>query len=415
MAAGNKLVLALVLLFSCLKAGFGQETREVNLLDAEQAFNEARVAAAEGDLGRAITSLERVLIARPGLTNIQFELGLLYSRVGATKRAQFYLQESLKDPNMPRDIRDRAESELAKLDASEAPRTRFGGSVGVGIQTDTNPASATDLSNLTNNEGGLPSQVSEIAEQDFSARLNTSFFVNRQLGRKPGFEWRNRLSLFTNQFVEQTELNTTGYSGRTGLRIPVGRNEAPLVHSPYVSLSGNTDSDNLSAGYGLQKFAESWQFNANVSGGMVRYRDDDQALFLDSERYTASFGHGFDISVSNRFDWSVGLTRNDAIADDQTFDASNVSLGLTHRRRVNGQPVSASGTIRRLDRRYDGFDLVDLVSRADTTNSVEFVLNVGLSQSWRLRWSATYLDNQSNVRRLRYENLNSALSLTYQF
>ena len=51
--------------------------------DPEKAFDFAQSAVAVGDVRGAIDALERVLTLNPTLTNIKFELGLLYLRAGS--------------------------------------------------------------------------------------------------------------------------------------------------------------------------------------------------------------------------------------------------------------------------------------------------------------------------------------------
>ena len=391
-----------------------QESMEADALNAEAAFALARDSAGRGDFQTAIVALERILIVSPELSNIKFELGLLYKRVGALKRALFLLQESLKDPTMPEDVRARAESEIASLNAGSGRSYRLGGHVVVGLQTDSNPSSATDISNLTNSMGDEPSQVSEEVEQDNSVRLSATGFYHRIV--RANVDWQNSVSVNGSRYAQQDNLDSSGYTMRSGFRItPKAEESYKAVHNPYVSLSSSGSSQNVSFGVGSQKFSEFWRIGVSGSVGSVMYSEKARAETLDSVRFAVGLSGSFSLFTSNWLDWSANHTSNNAKAEDETFSALSVSVGVSHRNQWAGRPLTLSVSTSLLSREYEGADIVDGVNRSDDTRTTGLSLNVGLSKQLSVRLSGDYRENKSSVRRLRYDNSRAAIDLNWRF
>src|SRR4029077_10236706 len=94
--------------------------------DLDVLFRFATLATQTGDLEGAISSLERMLLINPDLPRVRLELGVLYYRLGSYEVARTYLEAALKTPNMPPDVRERAERFMAEVQSRQSP-SRFSG------------------------------------------------------------------------------------------------------------------------------------------------------------------------------------------------------------------------------------------------------------------------------------------------
>lgn len=81
--------------------------------DLDVLFKFATIATKTGDLEGAISALERMLLIDANLPRVRLELGVLYYRLGSYEVARTYLEGALKSPNLPPDVRSRAEQFMA--------------------------------------------------------------------------------------------------------------------------------------------------------------------------------------------------------------------------------------------------------------------------------------------------------------
>src|SRR6266404_5279332 len=83
--------------------------------DLDVLFKFATIASQTGDLEGAISALERMLLINGDLPRVRLELGVLYYRLGSFEVARTYLESALKSPNLPLDVRSRAEQFMAQV------------------------------------------------------------------------------------------------------------------------------------------------------------------------------------------------------------------------------------------------------------------------------------------------------------
>ena len=116
------------------------------------AFEYAALSEQMGDLEAAISTLERMLVFAPGLPRLQFELGVLYYRLGSWSTARSYFTTVLQQPAVPDDVRNQIGAYMAQIETREAGNTSFG-EVGVGLRYQTNANAGPDSPFIT--IGGL--------------------------------------------------------------------------------------------------------------------------------------------------------------------------------------------------------------------------------------------------------------------
>jgi tetratricopeptide (TPR) repeat protein len=167
--------------------------------DLDVLFKFAGIASQTGDLEGAISALERMLLINPDLPRVRLELGVLYFRLKSYEVARTYLEGALKSPNLPADVRSRAEQFLAQVVAQQKT-SQFHGEVFAGMryQSDANLGPATSsvrlfgqVANLNQTAVGAPdwgvvSTLQLRHTYDFGTRdkatLETFFtgYMNRQ-------------------------------------------------------------------------------------------------------------------------------------------------------------------------------------------------------------------------------------------
>ena len=106
----------------------------------------AEMAETLGNLEAAVSALDRVLARYPGAPEPRLALGLLYARLGSYDMARAYLMPLATDTATP-EIAGRAREALRLVDQL-ASRHQFGGSLFVGVQSQTNPGALPGATNI---------------------------------------------------------------------------------------------------------------------------------------------------------------------------------------------------------------------------------------------------------------------------
>src|SRR3954451_2144195 len=105
--------------------------------DLDVLFKFAAIAGQTGDLEGAISALERMLLINGDLPRVRLELGVLYYRLGSFEVARTYLESALKTPNLPADVRSRAEQFMSQVVAQQKT-SQFAGEVFLGMRYQSN-------------------------------------------------------------------------------------------------------------------------------------------------------------------------------------------------------------------------------------------------------------------------------------
>ncbi len=105
--------------------------------DLDVLFKFATIASQTGDLEGAISALERMLLIDGNLPRVRLELGVLYYRLGSYEVARTYLESALKTPNLPPDVRSRAEQFMAQV-ISQSKTSQFAGETFLGLRYQSN-------------------------------------------------------------------------------------------------------------------------------------------------------------------------------------------------------------------------------------------------------------------------------------
>jgi hypothetical protein len=107
------------------------------------AFEYAALSEQVGDLEAAISTLERMLVFAPGLPRLQFELGVLYYRLGSWSTAKSYFTTVMEQPLVPDDVRNQIGAYMGQIASREAGSQSFG-ELGIGLRYQTNANAGPD-------------------------------------------------------------------------------------------------------------------------------------------------------------------------------------------------------------------------------------------------------------------------------
>src|SRR5471030_1197229 len=110
-------------------------------------FKFATLASQTGDLEGAVSALERMLLINSNLPRVRLELGVLYYRLGSYEVARTYLENALKSPNLPPDVRARASQFMADVESKEKP-SHFSGDLFLGWRYQSNANLGPATSNI---------------------------------------------------------------------------------------------------------------------------------------------------------------------------------------------------------------------------------------------------------------------------
>jgi tetratricopeptide (TPR) repeat protein len=131
--------------------------------DLDVLFKFATIASQTGDLEGAISALERMLLINGDLPRVRLELGVLYYRLASYEVARTYLESALKSPNLPPDVRSRAEQFMAQVQ-NQAKTSQFSGEFFIGTRYQSNANLGPASSNVR-----LFGQVANLNQQSLGA------------------------------------------------------------------------------------------------------------------------------------------------------------------------------------------------------------------------------------------------------
>ncbi|MGE0154601.1 MAG: tetratricopeptide repeat protein [Reyranellaceae bacterium] len=185
----------------------------------DKTFAFAALAAQTGDLEGAVSALERMLLIDPNLPRVQLELGVLYYRLGSYGAARSYLQSALQAPQMPPEVRARAEQFLAEIEKQRSP-SKFSGTVLAGIRYQSN-ANAAPTGNVK--VGGIDAKLDDnsTGQSDWNVFIAASLQHVYDFGTQYGETWETRAMAYGSRQFDLNEVDAGVLSVSSGPRLPL--------------------------------------------------------------------------------------------------------------------------------------------------------------------------------------------------
>ncbi len=176
--------------------------------DLDVLFKFASIASQTGDLEGAISALERMLLIDANLPRVRLELGVLYFRLGSYEVARTYLEGALKSPNLPPDVRSRAEQFMAQV-VAQSKTSVFSAEAFIGLryQSNANLGPATSSVQLFGQTANLNQQ--SLGQPDWGIVSTLQLRHRYDLGTQDKSAVETQLTAYVNRQFQATAANVT--------------------------------------------------------------------------------------------------------------------------------------------------------------------------------------------------------------
>jgi Tetratricopeptide repeat len=183
-------------------------------------FKFASIASQTGDLEGAVSALERMLLVNPDLPRVRLELGVLYYRLGSYEVARTYFESALKSPNLPTEVRTRAEKFMADVANKEQP-SHFSGDLFLGwrYQSNANLGPATNNILLFGQIASL--NQAAVGTSDWGAVSSAQIRHTYDLGRQDKSAIETQFSAYVNRQFTANVANVTLLDLTSGPRFQI--------------------------------------------------------------------------------------------------------------------------------------------------------------------------------------------------
>ena len=406
-----------------------------DLSDPERSFSFVQAATEKGDFHGAIAALERIRLLRPELSNIQLELGVLYMRVGAVDRGRVFVQRSLESPDVPPEVRARAEAILASAESARSPMSAssglrkdvFFGLVSVGGRYESNANSSP--------KGGtvlfvdLPRVLDD--ESTGHSDIVTSVAASASYLRLFEIPWLPRVQLsgqYLSQFYDDMdELDFSGPSVDFGPWLRFGSPTIAIEVRPYVSYAAyRLDNDRFAEmkGVGLS-FQSALSERDFVSVTLLaqdqRYIDSPARTVSDrtGDYFTYGGQYTHQLAPNQYVSLQIQGERASAREDYQSYD--RYVGGLGYRLLFDGFLGQGRNTLNLAARfratRYDEADPQISATRKRKEDRTEIGLDwsIPVYRSLAVTLNVQHTINDANIPNVDYDNTSAGMSAEVSF
>ena len=398
--------------------------------DAEKTFQFVQAAIKKGELNSAIAALERILLNKPYLPNIQLELGVLYLRAGAPELASYYIDQALRSPEVPGWVRARATTLLYRADSASS-RHVFSGSLFLAANHDSNAnaAPADRLVKVLGNDALLDED--DTGRSDVSAELGFSLNHQYDFGSQAGHQLETRFNTYNRLYDKVDDIDVNALDLSVGPRFYFGPvlnpswSLKPSVSVSKVLLDGDDYLDAYGIGLNVRKsFSTRVLMEVSVLGEDQHYVDSStrpSASDRSGEYYTAEWGVSYLATATLMFGGELAFNQRSAKQDYESLTKNSASMYLTYAYRPGFLRASRAWRARLStaygDTRYDTADpLIDPdIRRHDKRLDVNLSQFFPLGRSAALVVSVAYTDNDSSLPNYDYSNVNGKLGWSYAF
>jgi tetratricopeptide (TPR) repeat protein len=395
--------------------------------DLDKTFRFAGLAVRVGDLEGAVGALERMLLINSNLPRVRLELGVLYFRLGSYEAARSYLLSALETPNMPADVRERAQKILVQIDKQKAP-TRFSGTVLAGLRWQSNANAAPTGSVRV---GGFEAEL----DDNSTAAPDWNAFVAAQLVHLWDFGWQSgdhldsRANLYVARQFQREEVNASVAVASVGPRFVLlpetipGLSLRTAVAVDYVMLDDRQEYWAAGAALSLDKRWENSLLSLGFDFRRREYHDSTEKpfnSFRDGDEWTGRISWEHAVNEWLGVSLSAGYSRYKAKVDWESYREALVALGLTFQTIESPfvrQDVVLAVSLAHLRSNYDKVDvLVDPdTKRKDKDWRVALTLNVPVAEEWSVVLQGGYNRRDSSVPNYEYENWFTMMGVAWRF
>jgi hypothetical protein len=401
-----------------------------NPTNHELTFDYVRVATARGDYEAAIGALERLLFYNPKLTQVKYELGALYFRLGSYEMAKRYFHEALASPDLDPVTRARIEAYLPDAD-KQTQRNRFSGFAQTGIRSQSNANYAPTSGNLL--LGGTPIGLLPTAQKKSDINWFGLAGVSNDydLNDARGTVLETRFAGYLTAQKRFDELNVGLFDINFGPRIALAPELLPgATFKPYI-VGGNTWVGGSSylgtAGAGVSfnlpvnnRFSWGPEFewrHVDINNGALNVVSG----FGSGDWYTTGAWGSLQITQTIRFDGRGFYRRGDSNPSFQSFDQWGLEAALSFEFAPPWVWMTRNWSIAPFVKYYNTrFDAANpfidpLTVRRDDQWSVGTIFNAPFTRTWGFSTAVQYDRTNSTIQNYRLNNFSVMAGPTARF
>jgi len=283
--------------------------------DLDVLFKFAALASQTGDLEGAISALERMLLINGDLPRVRLELGILYMRLNSYEVARTYFEEALKSPNVPADVRAKAEQYLAQAQA-QTKTTQLSGELFLGwrYQSNANLGPATSNVQLFGQAANLNQNA--LGQADWGVVTSAQFRHRWDFGHQDNAALETQLTLYANRQFQVSAANVSLIDLTTGPRFQIFHDTfedvtlKPFATAGYIWINDTPYYGSL--GGGLETGALLADGLRNVSSVLWRRHDNEDTWYLPTNSQYRGIEYTFNTAFNYELTPTILVTGNGA-------------------------------------------------------------------------------------------------------
>ena len=396
-----------------------------NPADVELTLKYAELSSEAGDLEGAISALERLLIYAPQVGQINYQLGILYMRLGAYAQASTDFKAAIASPDATPEMKATAQQYIAIADKQQIG-DYFTGSFVPGVRYQTNANGGAQVSTIDVFGHQFELNEAAMASPDYNAYIAAVVHGSHDL-QDQGDRVNLDGNFYASAYRSHTELNTIAGEVQIGPVLALDRlglkastlglyailGAVELGGTPYLYTlgAGGVITTNPSAGLSLQSRLEYRQefyqssadrpTNDEYTGARIRLTDSAAIAANDWLRlYSAGYAERKFALVGTKADWEAGLAGGMTLA---LGDASK------------GRPWTVDLQAGLIARLYDLADISQPDRRLDKIGFVQATVDVPLTDKVSAEASIGYRKQISNYTLDTFDDASVSLALKTDF
>lgn len=401
--------------------------------DPVAAYEFAQVADRNGDHEAAISTLEKMLKNNPGLSSIKLDLGLLYKKTGNQILAKKYLREAINAPDIPSDVKQRAESELAEIQGigkiithTPSPPS-LNGRVSIAALYDNNANAGPSDRSIRVNGADATLNEEALESEDSSLELTGDFQYRHKFSNHQYNQFEVDLLSYNRFYDEFSGLDINLLELAVGPRFNVTESTTPTTSlKPYLVANAiNLGRDNYKNGIGIGLSGRKI-LSANTRAEFD-FKAEKQDYSNSTERPKASERTGTysqirgkltrSIDESSQVSGQLGAARRDS---EKAYESLNeISMGVDYQRQYSSsilnRPGRASLSVELRNIKYDEQDVGFDEARKENRATIRIGNSIDVKRNLSLDTSLSYTKNQSDITLYDYDNLGASVGVSLGF
>jgi tetratricopeptide (TPR) repeat protein len=376
----------------------------------------ARSALETGNPSKASFIYERILAVEPNYVGVRLEMGRAYLALGDFARAKLEFETVMRFENLPPDLRQQAEIYGRAAENSLAGRRTVGfGYLEYGYGYDTNPISATKVSNLVLADGSiLTLPPSALAHSDHYNAVSTGGEVSHAL--------TNNYSLFLGADLRDREYNNIDIASNYSLDGRGGFGYSEGAHNVRLGMIGGSywlDRVKTRKDYGWTfdyRYLANKQDQLTFNGTGTRFVYLPDALQINSYDLYQGAGGWLHATEDGKGVASLTLLGGYEKATDLRPDGNKPFYGARLAlQRILTSSVGAffSGGVQ--TGKYSQINAAFDTTRRDTLYDATVGITWSFYGRWSLRPQVSYFKNKSNIELFEYDRTDASVNVRVDF